>query len=223
MSHTFSAPLEQQARFITFEGGEGVGKTTQIKLLLKRLHTHKIKAIGTREPGGSQHFGPCLRTLLLSDTIRTYGTFAEALLFSVDRLYHIDEVIVPALASDQWVICDRYVDSTRVYQGIVGHLDPRVLRAIERLAVRSVYPHLTILLDLPPRVGLARAHQRTGNKKDRFESQDLAFHERIQAAFLRNSQHEHERTTVISIEDHPPEIVAEKVWSEVKKRFLTSI
>ncbi|SRR5579883_1834799 len=222
MSRASCSPPQKQPRFITFEGGEGVGKSTQITLLLKRLRAHDIKAIGTREPGGSHHFGPRLRTLLLSGDVRFYGTFAEALLFSVDRLYHVDEVIVPALTTGHWVVCDRYVDSTRVYQGLEGDLDPMVLQAMERIAVKNVYPHLTVLLDLCPRLGLARARQRNGNHGDRFESQDLTFHERIQAAFLRNSEREHERTVVISVEECPAEIVAEKVWSEVEKRFLKS-
>jgi dTMP kinase len=209
-----------QTPFITFEGGEGVGKTTQINLLLERLQDRGISAIKTREPGGSPHFGQRLRNFLISGQAQSYGAFAEALLFSVDRLYHVDEVIKPALASHQWVICDRYIDSTRVYQGSVGFVQPCILRALERLTVGDLYPTLTFVLDLSPEIGLTRARQRTGGGNDRFEAQSLTYHKRIQSAFLDNGAHETKRTLVIPVGNSSPETVAKKVWSAVEKRFL---
>ena len=147
--------------------------------------TAGIAAIGTREPGGSPG-AEILRKLLLSGRIAHLGPAAEAILFAAARIDHIDTTIAPALAAGTWVVSDRYADSTRAYQGARGQVDPRFLRALERIALGNVRPDLTLILDLPVTDGLARATARrtAGEAPDRFEREDLAFHETLRSAFL---------------------------------------
>src|SRR6516165_2857139 len=168
--------------FITLEGGEGAGKSTQTRLVVEKLRSKNIKAIATREPGGSAG-AEILRDVLLSGIVKPLGPAAEAILFSAARIDHLDTMIKPALAAGTWVVCDRFSDSTRAYQGALGNLDPRFLSALERVTLSGTRPDLTLILDLPAEMGLSRAAGRrnAGAAPDRFESEDLGFHQRLRA------------------------------------------
>jgi dTMP kinase len=146
----------RRGRFITLEGGEGVGKSTQAQLLAQRLRPLGISVVVTREPGGSPG-AEALRDVILSGAAAPFGSAGEAILFSAARIDHIDQTIAPALEKGAWVVCDRFADSTRAYQGAAGKVDPALIASLERVAVGDVRPDLTLVLDLPVRKGLARA------------------------------------------------------------------
>jgi dTMP kinase len=188
----------ERGSLITLEGGEGVGKSTQVRRLLRNLREAGIEAIGTREPGGSPG-AEILRKVLLSGGVARIGPAAEAILFAAARVDHIDKKIEPALAAGIFVVCDRFADSTRAYQGTHGQLDLRFLSALERVTLGDVRPSLTLILDLPAAEGLARAASRrgAGQAPDRFESEDLEFHESLRAAFLAIAAAEPVRCAVI--------------------------
>ena len=213
-----------RGRFITLEGGEGAGKSTQSERLRRRLEARGIRVVTTREPGGSER-AETIRSLLLSGAVKPYGAFAETLLFASARADHIDRTIAPALVGGAFVICDRFADSTRVYQGEVGEV-PRVLvSALERVAVRSASPDLTLVLDVPAKLGLARASQRrelAGEERDRFEAEGLSFHSRVREAFLAIAAAEPERCAVVDAAG-PPDSVERLIWAEVEARLLTPL
>jgi dTMP kinase len=170
--------------FVTFEGGEGVGKSTQVERLRERLATLGADVVVTREPGGSPK-AEAIRTTVLGGHAKPFGPFAEAVLFSAARADHLDALIRPALARGAYVLCDRFADSTRAYQGALGSLEPNLIRALERAAVGDTRPDLTLILDAPAAVGLARASiRRSGEDADRFEAEGGGFHEQIRRAFL---------------------------------------
>lgn len=213
-------------RFITFEGGEGTGKSTQARLLSERLRAQGIDVLLTREPGGSA-FAEQIRELLLGGALAEHPPLAEALLFSAARADHLAAAIRPALASGTWVICDRFADSTRVYQGAAGGVAPEALDALEQLVVGGTRPALTAVLDLAPAAGLARAKARrlagetegAGGEDDPFERRTLAFHERLRAGFLAIAAAEPERCVVIDA-DLPVHAISEAIWNEVERRLL---
>ncbi|WP_027173587.1 dTMP kinase [Methylobacterium sp. 10] len=189
----------QGGAFITFEGGEGAGKSTQIARLAARLRgAPSAPVVTTREPGGSAK-AEAIREALLAGTVKRHGPFAEALLFSAARIDHLDTLIRPALARGETVLCDRFSDSTRAYQGAAGGLDPALLSTLERVVVGDTKPDLTLILDLDPAVGLARAKARAGEGEaaDRFEAEALGFHTRLRQAFLAIAAAEPERCVVI--------------------------
>ncbi len=164
-----------RGRFITFEGGEGTGKSTHTKLLAERLRAAGIEVVLTREPGGSPG-AEIIRHVILSGAAKPLGPEAETMLFASARDDHLRTTIRPALKRGAWVICDRFADSTRVYQGIVGSVDPRLIGELERITVGDTMPDLTFVLDVPADVGLARArHRRGAAEADRFESEDAGF------------------------------------------------
>jgi dTMP kinase len=206
----------ETGRLITFEGGEGAGKSTQVSILVERLRNAGRHAIATREPGGSPA-AENIRETLLSGKVKQFGPFAEALLFSIARQDHIDTVISDALARGQWVVCDRFLDSTRAYQGATGGVPAPVISALERLTLHGVMPNLTIVLDISVEEGLARMARRRG-APDRFESQDIAQHERIRKAFLDIAEEEPGRCVVIDARK-PEALVAEDVWEAVAERL----
>lgn len=206
----------ETGKLITFEGGEGAGKSTQVSILVERLRSAGRHAIATREPGGSP-VAEDIRETLLSGKVKQFGPFAEALLFSIARQDHIDTVIGDALARGQWVVCDRFLDSTRAYQGATGGVPAPVISALERLTLHGIMPNLTIVLDIPVEEGLARMARRRG-APDRFESQDLAQHERIRKAFLNIAEEEPGRCVVIDARK-PEALVAEDVWEAVAERL----
>ena len=206
----------ETGRLITFEGGEGAGKSTQVSILVERLRNAGRHAIATREPGGSPA-AEDIRETLLSGKVKQFGPFAEALLFSIARADHIDTVISDSLARGQWVVCDRFLDSTRAYQGATGGVPAPVISALERLTLHGVMPNLTIVFDIPVEEGLARMARRRG-APDRFESQDIAQHERIRKAFLDIAEEEPGRCVVIDARK-PEALVAEDVWEAVAERL----
>jgi dTMP kinase len=207
-----------RGKFITFEGGEGTGKSTQARMLAERLKTFGLAVTQTREPGGSPG-AEVIRHVILSGAAKPLGAEAEAMLFAAAREDHIAHTIRPALDRGMWVICDRFADSTRVYQGALGHVDPRLIQRLEKITVGTNKPDLTIILDTPAEIGLARAHARRGNGAiDRFESEDLAFHERLRDAYRQLSITEPDRCVLIDA-GGSPEQVGERVWSIVSRRL----
>ena len=203
--------------FITFEGGEGSGKSTQVARLAERLRLRGIDVVTTREPGGSPG-AEAMRILLLNGIVKPLGPTAETMIFAAARDDHVQTTIAPALARGAWVICDRFIDSTRVYQGVLGNVDPRVIRALERATVGDTMPDLTFVLDVPVEVGLARVHGR-GGQRDRFESEELEYHVRLREAFRELAQAEPERCVLIDAAQ-PPDIVAVRIWAAVVERLL---
>ena len=208
----------ETGKFITLEGGEGAGKSTQAAILVNRLARAGRRVFSTREPGGSPEADK-IRAALLSGHVWQFGPFAEAVLFSVARKGHVDGAIFDELARGRWVVCDRFADSTRAYQGVTGGVPRSVINALERLTLRGLVPNLTFIFDIPAEEGLARAAQRLGAEApDRFEAQDLASHERIRRAFLDIAAEEPDRCVVVDARQ-PEAVVAEDVWEAVTERL----
>lgn len=205
-------------KFITFEGGEGTGKSTQAATLARRLESMGIGVLLTREPGGSPG-AEIIRHVLLSGAAKPFGAEAEAMLFAAAREDHIKCAIKPALQAGKWVICDRFADSTRVYQGAVGAVDPRLIKALERVSVGELKPDLTLILDVPVKLGLKRAAgRRRGSAPDRFESEQLEFHEKLRRAYLALAEAEPGRCVVVDASVQKKEVAA-RVWKVVNARF----
>ncbi|MFS2326680.1 dTMP kinase [Brucella sp. H1_1004] len=184
--------------FITFEGGEGAGKSTQIALLAEHLRALGLDPLITREPGGSAG-AEAVRHVILSGNAESYGPAMEALLFAAARADHVDQLIRPALAESRIVLCDRFIDSSRAYQGVTGNLDAIYMAAIERIAIDGAMPDLTIILDIPAEKGLSRANKRRGSDvADRFEKEAIAVHEARRQAFLAIAKAEPDRCKVIN-------------------------
>ncbi len=206
----------QRGHFISFEGGEGAGKSTQIRTLAARLEGLGRTVVLTREPGGSAG-AESLRDLLVRGAADRWSPIAETLILYAARADHLERRIRPALAQGAWVLCDRFADSTRAYQGAGGGTPPDVIAALEQAVIGADWPDLTLILDLPVAAGLARASQR-GGAEQRFESKGLAFHERLRAGFLEIAAAEPQRCRVIDagagVDD-----VAEAVWAAVRDRF----
>src|ERR1700731_1661127 len=199
-----------RGRFITFEGGEGSGKSTQIKTLAERLNTAKLRAIVTREPGGSPG-AEIIRHLVLSGMGKLLGPDAETLLFAAARDDHVRSVILPALNQGIWVLCDRFSDSTRVYQGRLGQVAPAVLNAMERVTIGDLKPDLTVILDVPVEVGMRRAAKRRGGgAPDRFESEDVKFHQELRDAYRQIAAAEPERCVLIDATAEPGMVAANR-------------
>lgn len=211
-----------KGRFISFEGGEGVGKSTQVRLLQAQLANLGIAAVQTREPGGSPR-AEAIRRMLLAGSVKQFGQTAEALMFSAARIDHLNNTIRPALAAGTWVICDRFADSTRAYQGALRQIEPQLIDALERVAVGNTRPELTFILDLAPAEGLRRAALRAGPDApvDRFERETLAFHSAVRNIFLDIAAHDPVRCAVIDA-SLAPEYVAARIWASVKLRLLGS-
>lgn len=209
-----------EGKFISFEGGEGAGKTTQADILRARLVKMGIDTLVTREPGGSPRAEE-IRKVLLSGEAKQYGPLGEALLFNVARDSHLELTIRPALTRGRWVICDRFLDSTRAYQGAAGGVPIAVLNALERIVVGQTRPDLTLILDLPPEEGLRRVMERTqagGDAADRFETMNLAFHQNLRREFLDIAEAEPWRCALIDAR-RPPDDVAIAVWRVVRERL----
>jgi len=215
---TQAAAPPRRGRFITLEGGEGAGKSTQIARIVAALEGLGVRALATREPGGTPK-AEALRAALLSGVIAPLGPAAEAMAFSAARIDHLDRKIRPALAEGVWVVCDRFADSTRAYQGALGRLEPRLVRAMEAVAVGETRPDLTLMLDLDPEKGLARATARRGDDAaDRFEGQNLEFHRALRAAFLKIAAEEPDRCAVIDAARSPNDVAAE-IWHVIEARL----
>jgi dTMP kinase len=209
-----------RGRFITFEGGEGSGKSTQIKKLAERLNAAKLRNIVTREPGGSPG-AEIMRHLVLSGMGKLLGPDAESLLFAAARDDHVRSIIQPALNQGIWVLCDRFSDSTRVYQGRLGNVLPGVLNALQRVTIGDLKPDLTIILDVPVEIGLRRATARRGDRAaDRFEAEDLTFHEELREAYRQIAAEDPQRCVLIDAAADP-DTVAGRVLTTLRDRLLT--
>jgi dTMP kinase len=209
-----------RGRFITFEGGEGVGKSTQVERLKARLEAEGFDVFATREPGGSPK-AERIREVLLRGDAKRFGPLGEAILFFAARADHLDQRIRPALERGAFVLCDRFADSTRAYQGALGALDPAVLTSLERVVVAETRPDLTLVLDAPASLGLARAAARRGGDDgaDRFEAEGRGFHERLRQAFLDIAEQERDRCVVVDASTNP-DIVEAAIWGIVESRLL---
>ncbi|ASG22779.1 dTMP kinase [Nitrospirillum viridazoti] len=182
-------------RFITLEGGEGAGKSTQIRLLAQALTDRGVEVVTTREPGGGSDGAAAIRGLLVAgDT--PWQRLTEALLHNAARHENVEALVRPALARSAWVLCDRYVDSTVAYQGYAMGVDRGVLADLHRLSTGGLMPDLTLVLDLPVEAGLARAGSRPG-AEDRYERMGMDFHERLRQGFLDIAAHDPGRCAVI--------------------------
>ena len=211
-----------KARFITFEGGEGVGKSTQVKRLVAALGQRDIEAVRTREPGGTPK-AEAVRAFILQGRSEQWGPGAEAVLFAAARLDHVHQLIAPNLGAHRWVICDRFSDSTRAYQGLTGGVDTRLIDALEVLALDGNKPDLTIVLDMDPEIAFRRVMAReteavlaaTG---DRFEKEDLEWHRRLREAFLAIARNNVERCVVIPA-NQSEDALAQEIWDVLARRF----
>ncbi len=216
------APNRRQARFITFEGGEGVGKSTQVRRLLANLGRHAVEVVRTREPGGTPK-AEAIRSFILQGRSEAWGAGAEAVLFAAARLDHVNELIAPNLAKGTWVISDRFCDSTRAYQGLTGGVDDRLINALEDLALDGHTPDLTIVLDMDPEIAFRRVEQRTLEDGlqltgDRFEKEELEWHRRLRQNFLDIAGNNPDRCVVISAEQDEAAL-ENAIWAVVSERF----
>ena len=201
--------------FISFEGGEGAGKSTQIRKLADRLTALGGDVVLTREPGGSPG-GEVIREILLNGAADRWSPVTETLLMNAARRDHIERIIRPALDRGAIVLCDRFADSTRAYQGAGGEAPASLIAALEEHILGGTRPLLTLIFDLPAELGLARAISRGGEA--RFESKGLEFHDRLRAGFLEIARREPERCEVIQA-DAPIDQVAQAVWDVVSNRL----
>jgi len=207
-----------RGKFITFEGGEGTGKSTQAAMLALRLEALGLTVTLTREPGGSPG-AEIIRHVLLSGAVKPFGPEAEAMLFAAARDDHIRCTILPALEAGKWVICDRFADSTRVYQGVLGAVDQRFIKGLERISVGDLRPDLTFVLDVPVELGLRRAAgRRRGADPDRFEAETIDFHEKLRQAYLALAATEPDRFVVIDA-SAPKKEVGKRIWQAVRNRL----
>jgi dTMP kinase len=209
MISRLGSALSNGGLFITFEGGEGAGKSTQIRRLAERLRNQGHDVLVTREPGGSPG-AEAVRHVLLSGAAEPLGPRMEALLFAAARSDHVEQVIRPAVARGAIVLCDRFLDSSRVYQGAAGDLDPAFVAGLERIVVNGMLPDLTLILDLDPVEGLRRAGERRGADAaaDRFEKETVAIHERRREAFIDIAMREPERCILIDAGGSEEEVAA---------------
>jgi dTMP kinase len=208
-----------RGKFITFEGGSNSGKSTQIKLLAQRLEAAKLRTIVTREPGGSLG-AEIIRHLVLSGMGKLLGPEAETLLFAAARDDHVRTVIEPALTQGTWVLCDRFSDSTRAYQGRLGNVAPGVLNAMQRVTIGDLKPDLTIILDVSVEIGLERAAaRRGGGAPDRFESEDIKFHQDLRDAFRQIAAEDPDRCVLIDA-SASPDVVAAQVWTALRDHLF---
>lgn len=208
-------------RFITFEGGDGAGKSTQIARLAARLTDAGRTVVTTREPGGTP-LAESIRQVILSGGARAFGAEGEALLFGAARADHVEKLIRPALLAGKWVLADRFLDSTHVYQGVAGGVDETLLAALDRVTVGTTRPNLTIVLDLPAEIGLRRLAVRlatTGAAPDRFEDDALGLHQQRRQAFLDIAAREPDRCVVVDASRSEDE-VADEIWRIVSVRLL---
>lgn len=203
--------------FVTFEGVEGSGKSTQLRMAAARLEKKGGKVLATREPGGTR-IGRLLRGVLLDRKHRELDPVAEWLLFEADRRQHVMEVLRPALARGDFVLCDRFSDATEAYQLVGRRLDARLVRRVDELARDGLAPDLTLLYDLEPREGLDRKNRRGGRGVGRFEQTELGFHESVRRAYLAIAKREPERVRVLDA-SRSPEALFRETWRALAERF----
>jgi dTMP kinase len=209
-----------RGHFITLEGGEGAGKSTQVKRLAAALAAQGIEVVQTREPGGTPG-AEDIRALLVTGDPARWDAMTETLLHYAARRAHVEKTVKPALARGDWVISDRFADSTMAYQGDAGSVGREAVAALHKLVLGNFTPDLTLVLDLPVETGLARAKARmTGaaQAEDRYERMGLAFHQNLRAAFHDIAAREPERCRLIDASGNPDQ-VADALWQVVVARF----
>lgn len=208
---------EGKMPFVTFEGVEGCGKSTQLALAAARLRERGHRVLETREPGGTE-LGKRLRAILMDPGETRLDGVAEWLLIEADRRVHVREVLAPAVASGGFVLCDRFSDSTEAYQQAGRGVDAQAVRLVDGLARGALAPDLTLLYDLEPETGLARARQRDGGRVGRFEAAGLPFHRAVRAAYLEIARREPTRVVVVSA-DRDAAAIFEETWQRLGERF----
>ena len=205
--------------FITFEGGEGCGKSTQIAALKARLEAMGKTVVQTREPGGTA-LGESVRNLLqYDDAGQGMSPEAELLLFAASRAQHVRELIAPAIAEGQIVLCDRFLDSTTVYQGVARAIDSKKVDTINQFAIGDTNPGLTILIDLPPEIGLARVHARSDGQLDRMEKEAIEFFQAVRQGYLDLAKSEPKRFLVLDGSQSVEELETQ-IWQKVEATLL---
>ncbi len=206
-----------RGKFITFEGGEGAGKSTQAKRLAAALEAAGRQVILTREPGGSPGAEE-IRALLVEGAPQRWSPLSETLLFLAARVDHVAKLILPELQNGGWVVCDRFSDSTLAYQGAVRGLGPDLVRKLQAIALEGFAPDLTFVLDLPAESGLQRAHARGPGHGTRFERFGTEFHIKLREAFRNIAARETERCILIDA-NAPQDAIAAEVWRIVRERL----
>ena len=201
-------------RFISLEGGEGAGKSTQAKRLAEALGSRGIETLVTREPGGSEG-AEAIRGLLMQGEVTRWSAHSEALLFAAARADHVEKMIRPAVGAGTWVICDRFIDSSRAYQGVAGGIDDAAVLALHAFGSRGLLPDRTFILEVPPEQGRARAEVRDGAGADRFAARGDAFHADVAAAFRRFAEHEPDRVRLIDASG-TPDTVTEALLADLE-------
>lgn len=206
-----------RGRFITIEGGEGAGKSTQVARLVERLNAQGLATLRTREPGGSRG-AEAIRKLVVEGEADAWSPRTETLLMYAARSDHLEKTILPALYDGRWVVCDRFADSSRAYQGAGGGAPAAFIEALDADIVGADQPDLTVIFDLPVEIGLERAFGR-GLFETRFESKGVEFHQRLREGFLAIAERHADRCVVIDAVGTPDE-VAERLWAVVEARLL---
>jgi len=197
-----------RGKFLSIEGGEGAGKSTQVRRLADELRARGVDVIVTREPGGSEG-GEAIRDLLMQGEVKRWSSHTEALLFAAARADHVEKVIQPALGIGTWVISDRFIDSSRAYQGVAGGIDDAAVLALHGFGSRGLLPDRTLVLEVSPEIGAERAAARDGAAADRFAARERAFHDDVAAAFRRFAAAEPDRVRLIDAAGDVDEVAAE--------------
>ena len=203
--------------FISFEGGEGVGKSTQIELLKTSLTKKNINVLSTREPGGTKE-GELIRKLLVSGEINSWDSYSESLIFNALRREHINKIINPSLFKGDIVLCDRFIDSTIVYQGVGGAINETLLLSLHKNFCYDLYPDITFFLSLDPKVGLDRTLSRNNKTENRFENKGLLYHQKIQDGFKALSDKNNKRFFEINAE-----LSVEKISNQIYDHVISII
>jgi len=203
--------------FISFEGGEGVGKSTQIELLKTSLTKKNINVLSTREPGGTKE-GELIRKFLVSGEINSWDSYSESLIFNALRREHINKIINPSLFKGDIVLCDRFIDSTIVYQGVGGAINESLLLSLHKNFCYDLYPDITFFLSLDPKVGLDRTLSRNNKTENRFENMGLSYHQKIQDGFKALSDKNNKRFFEINAE-----LSVEKISNEIYNHVISII
>jgi len=207
----------QNGLFISFEGGEGVGKSTQIELLKTSLSKININVLSTREPGGTKE-GELIRNFLVSGEINSWDTYSEALLFNALRREHINKIINPSLFKGDIVLCDRFIDSTIVYQGVGGEINQKLLLSLHKKFCYDLYPDITFLLSLEPKLGLDRTLSRNNKSENRFERKGLSYHQKIHDGFKALCEKHNKRFFEINAE-----LSIEKISNKIYNHVISII
>ena len=203
--------------FISFEGGEGVGKSTQIELLKTSLTKKNINVLSTREPGGTKE-GELIRKFLVSGEINSWDSYSESLLFNALRREHINKIINPSLFKGDIVLCDRFIDSTIVYQGVGGGINQTLLLSLHKNFCYDLYPDITFFLSLDPKVGIERTLSRNNKTENRFENMGLSYHQKIQDGFKALSDKNNKRFFEINAE-----LSIEKISNQIYDHVISII